>query len=116
MVSSMMRARITLTMGDDDIMERKMAGIDGLDVLEKSIAPEAATEMPRTNISVRRCDVGTGDGTTGILPTDTDRARGLEITIEAEDASSLRAALNSYLRWMNLAMETRDMASELTQH
>ena len=81
-VSPMMRAQI------------KLAGLEGLDVLEKSIAPEAATDMPRTKISVEREDDG------------------LVVNIEAEDASSLRAALNSYLRWINLAMETKDMTSD----
>jgi len=30
----------------------------------------------------------------------------IEITIEAGDSVSLRAALNSYLRWMKISMET----------
>ena len=69
----------------------KLADLEGLDVLEKSIAPEAATDMPRTKITVERV----GDE--------------LIVDIEAEDASSLRATLNSYLRWLDLAIKTRDM-------
>ena len=78
----MMRARI------------RLADIDGLDILGKSISPEASRDMPRTKIKVEKV----GDE--------------LVVDIEAEDISSLRAALNSYLRWLKLAMETREIIGE----
>ena len=33
----------------------------------------------------------------------------LKIKIEAEDVSSLRAAVNSYLRWLRIAIDTNDV-------
>lgn len=58
------------------------------DVIERALSPELSEKIPRTKLSVTR-----GDGE-------------VRIQIEAEDHTSLRAALNSYIRWANVAEET----------
>ena len=74
----MMSARIRL----DDM--------SGLDILGDSLSPETTREMPRTKVDVRR------------------ERDALVIEVQAEDVSSLRAALNSYLRWLKLAIDTKE--------
>ena len=37
----------------------------------------------------------------------------LKIKIEAKDVSSLRAALNSYLRWLRIAIDTNDVIAHV---
>ena len=61
--------------------------IEGEDatILRKALSPEAGREIPGTRVRV------SGRGTT------------LTLTIEAEDAGALRAAVNSYLRWADVA-------------
>jgi len=54
-------------------------------ILRKSLAPEAGREIPGTRVRIA------GRGPT------------VTLTIEAEDASALRAAVNSYLRWADVA-------------
>jgi len=56
-------------------------------VLRGSLAPEAGREIPRSRVSVH------GDGDVA------------EIVVEADDTSALRAALNSYLRWAQVALD-----------
>jgi tRNA threonylcarbamoyladenosine modification (KEOPS) complex Pcc1 subunit len=58
------------------------------EVIAGSLSPELGEKIPRTSISVKR---------------DGDE---LSVTIEADDHNALRAALNSYIRWMNVAEET----------
>ena len=58
------------------------------EVIAGSLSPELDEKIPRTSISVER----SGDE--------------LSVKIEAEDQNALRAALNSYIRWMNVAEET----------
>jgi tRNA threonylcarbamoyladenosine modification (KEOPS) complex Pcc1 subunit len=58
------------------------------EVIAGSLSPELGEKIPRTTISVKR----NGDE--------------LLVRIEAEDQNALRAALNSYIRWMNVAEET----------
>lgn len=58
------------------------------EVIAGSLSPELGEKIPRTTISVDR----NGDE--------------LVVKIEAEDQNALRAALNSYIRWMNVAEET----------
>ncbi len=58
------------------------------DVIAGSLSPELGEKIPRTSISVER------------------RGDELAVKIEAEDQNALRAALNSYIRWMNVAEET----------
>ncbi len=55
--------------------------------LEAALRPEASRPLPRTKISMRLAD---GD---------------LLLEVRARDTSSLRAALNSYLRWASTALE-----------
>jgi len=58
-------------------------------VLRSSLSPEAGREIPRSRVTVR------GDGDVA------------EVVVEAEDTSALRAALNSYLRWAQVALDVR---------
>ncbi len=59
----------------------------GASVVRGSLAPEAGREIPRSQVRV------VGDGDT------------VELLIDAEDVSALRAALNSYLRWVQVALD-----------
>ena len=65
----------------------------GAEVLRASLAPEAGREIPRSRVTVRG---------------DADVA---EILVDAEDASALRAALNSYLRWAQVALDMHGMVT-----
>ncbi|HYS72136.1 MAG TPA: KEOPS complex subunit Pcc1 [Thermoplasmata archaeon] len=58
-------------------------------VVRQSLAPEAGREIPRSRVLVR----GEGDIA--------------EIAIDADDLSALRAALNSYLRWAQVALDVQ---------
>lgn len=66
---------------------------EGVDVVRAALAPEAGREIPRSRVTVR----GKGDVA--------------EVVIEAEDAGALRAALNSYLRWAQVAIDAREAAA-----
>jgi KEOPS complex subunit Pcc1 len=57
-------------------------------VIQGSLSPELGERIPRTRIEVER------------------REDEIMVKIEAEDQNALRAALNSYIRWMNVAEET----------
>lgn len=61
-------------------------------VLTGALSPEMSEKVPRTSVHV----VG-GDGE-------------VAIRVEAEDLASLRAALNSYIRWADVAEETAEEA------
>ncbi len=58
------------------------------EVVAGALSPELAERIPRTKVSVER------------------RGGEVVIRIEAEDHNALRAALNSYIRWTNVAEET----------
>lgn len=58
------------------------------DVVQGALSPELGERIPRTRISVGR----EGDE--------------VVVRIDADDKNSLRAALNSYIRWINVAEET----------
>ena len=60
------------------------------DVVARALSPELAERIPRTKISVE------------------EREGEVLIDIEAEDRTALRAALNSYIRWANVAEETAE--------
>lgn len=60
--------------------------LDDSDEIYQALKVEAGREIPRTKIEIRKKD-------------------GVEIEIVAEDLHALRAALNSYLRWINLGYE-----------
>ena len=56
--------------------------------LAKTLKPETVRSIPRTSVDV---DVEDGE---------------LVIRVMAEDVNALRAALNSYIRWIKLALDT----------
>jgi len=58
------------------------------EVVAGALRPELSERIPRTSVSVER------------------RGQEVKVTIEADDRNALRAALNSYIRWMNVAEET----------
>jgi len=60
-----------------------------LDWLERALGPEATREVPRARAELAR---GTGND--------------LELTIFARDSGAMRAALNTYLGWVHLALAT----------
>lgn len=60
--------------------------LDDSDEIYQALKVEAGREIPRTKIEIRKKDC-------------------VEIEIIAEDLHALRAALNSYLRWINLGYE-----------
>ncbi len=60
------------------------------DFLAKTLKPETVRSIPRTSVEV---DVE-GDE--------------LVVNVMAEDVNALRAALNSYLRWIKLALDTEE--------
>jgi KEOPS complex subunit Pcc1 len=62
---------------------------EGADILRASLSPEAGREIPRSRVTVRGAPAAA------------------EILVEAEDAAALRAALNSYLRWAQVALDVR---------
>ena len=62
-------------------------------VVLRSLSPEAGREIPRSRVTVR----GEGDL--------------VEIVVDAEDTPALRAALNSYLRWAQVALDVRRAVS-----
>ena len=68
-------------------MRRTEIRVEGDDaaILRKALAPEAGREIPGTTVWV------------------SGRGRSLVLRIEAEDTGALRAALNSYLRWADVA-------------
>ncbi len=66
---------------------------EGAGVIREALRPEAGREIPRTQISVG----GAGDR--------------VEIHVEADDTPALRAALNSYLRWAQVALDVNRTVS-----
>ena len=54
-------------------------------ILRKALHPEGGRGIPRTRVQI------------------SGRGKTLTLTIEAEDTGALRAALNSYLRWADVA-------------
>ncbi len=63
------------------------------DVVVRALSPEMSESIPRTKV-----DVLGGEGE-------------VTIRVQADDLTSLRAALNSYIRWANVAEETAKEAS-----
>jgi tRNA threonylcarbamoyladenosine modification (KEOPS) complex Pcc1 subunit len=60
-------------------------------VVAQSLSPEIQHKIPKSNI---------------IFSVD---KKTLEVTIESEDVSSLRAACNSYLRWIQTALSVKQL-------
>jgi len=65
---------------------------DGADIVRRALAPEAGREVPRASVAV------TGSGSRVVF------------TITALDTGALRAAINSYLRWVDVAARVREGA------
>lgn len=63
-------------------------------VVEQALLPELGRDVPGSRASLRR-----------------DGAR-LLLAIQAGDRGDLRAAVNSYLRWIDLALRVREAAGE----
>jgi len=59
----------------------------GAGVVRAALSPEAGREIPRSQVTVR------GEGEVA------------EVLVDAEDVAALRAALNSYLRWTQVAVD-----------
>lgn len=57
-------------------------------LLKGSLTPETSRTIPRTSVSI------------------TEKGEVLSIDIVASDVNALRAAINSYLRWVTVGMET----------
>ncbi len=72
-------------------MPRAVITLEGPEaaVVRDALSPEAGRDVPKARVSV------SGTGRTVIL------------TIDAEDTSALRAAVNSYLRWSDVAVRVR---------
>lgn len=62
------------------------------DAVEAALRPELGADVPGSRTALRR------DGLALVLD------------VEAEDAGALRAALNSYLRWVQLALDVHAVA------
>ncbi|HEB37707.1 MAG TPA: hypothetical protein ENI14_03500 [Thermoplasmatales archaeon] len=62
-----------------------------LDVIFRSIEPEVKKRIPKTKVGINRTD------------------NKMILRIESEDTSSLRAACNSFLRWIETARSVRDI-------
>jgi tRNA threonylcarbamoyladenosine modification (KEOPS) complex Pcc1 subunit len=58
-------------------------------IIYESLDPEIKHKIPKTNVKVSISD------------------NNFFLTIEAKDISSLRAACNSYLRWINTALNVK---------
>jgi tRNA threonylcarbamoyladenosine modification (KEOPS) complex Pcc1 subunit len=58
-------------------------------MLERSLRPEAEREVPRARAALARPSAGT-----------------VELAIEARDVGAMRAALNTYLGWVDLSIAT----------
>lgn len=58
------------------------------DVVAKSLLPETERNIPRTNVNLKEDE------------------HAIHFEIHAEDVNALRAAINSYLRWMKVSVDT----------
>jgi tRNA threonylcarbamoyladenosine modification (KEOPS) complex Pcc1 subunit len=61
------------------------------EVLVKSLSPEISHQIPSSNITF------------------SVKNKIVELTIEADEVSSLRAACNSYLRWIQTALSVTEL-------
>jgi KEOPS complex subunit Pcc1 len=59
-----------------------------------ALSPEVGREIPRTRVELSRDD---GD---------------IVLNVEASDLGALRAALNSYLRWIEISEQISNMVGE----
>ena len=70
--------------------EIRVQGFDRSQFLADTLMPEAKSVLPKTEVELKIED---GE---------------LVMRFGAEDVNSLRASLNSYLRWMRLALDTQE--------
>ena len=73
---------------------RIQAGRDAALAAKAAILPESEREIQRTSVSV------------------ITEEKWLMLSITAEDTTSLRAAINSYMRWIKVAMDTTKMTKQ----
>ncbi len=66
--------------------------------LAEALGPEATREVPRAHAELRRGSDGS-----------------LELVISARDSGAMRAALNTYLGWIHLALATARAAGRPVQ-
>lgn len=71
--------------------EIRMTDCGRSEFLARTLKPETVREIPRTKVEV-----------------DAEGDR-LLINVAAEDVNALRAALNSYIRWLKLALDTEEI-------
>ena len=76
-------------------MRRATITLSGTEVrvVAEALRPEMGRDVPKARVSMRP-----------------GRNR-LTLTIDAEDTSALRAAVNSYLRWADLAARVHEVAA-----
>ncbi|HKW42867.1 MAG TPA: KEOPS complex subunit Pcc1 [Thermoplasmata archaeon] len=69
------------------IMRRAIIRLDGPDagIVHESLRPETGRDVPKARVSMR------------------GSRNQITLTIDADDTSALRAAVNSYLRWADVA-------------
>lgn len=60
------------------------------DLLYKALSPELKSEFTRTKVAVKRLEDG------------------VSLEFRAEDVNALRAAMNSYLRWLKVIEEIKE--------
>ncbi|MGC8663369.1 MAG: KEOPS complex subunit Pcc1 [Thermoplasmata archaeon] len=61
------------------------------EIIYEALKVEGERNIPRTSITIE------------------DGNKSLKITIDASDVNALRAAINSYMRWINLSMKLLEM-------
>ena len=71
-------------------MPRAIIELPGSEEIYKALKVEAGREIPRTKVNIVSNE-------------------NLEIIIDADDSHALRAALNSYLRWIELAYDIMEV-------
>ncbi len=71
-------------------MPRAIIELPGSEEIYKALKVEAGREIPRTKVNIVANE-------------------NLEIIIDADDSHALRAALNSYLRWIELAYDIMEV-------
>jgi len=64
------------------------------DVIERALKPESAEPMPKMSVRISK---------------DGDR---ITLDIESQDMNGLRAAINSYLRWIDMTVRITDRIGE----
>jgi len=73
------------------VIEIEMDSDSDADIIFRSVEPEVEKKIPKTTVRMMRC------------------GKKLILEIESKDTSSLRAACNSFLRWVETAKSITDM-------